>query len=474
MAVTEVKSYAHRAYGQMAVQHILDNPRSGLHARMGMGKTSIALAAIDALTLASEVQKTLVIAPLRVARSTWSEEAAKWEQFAHFKFQPIIGSADERAAALRNDKADVYTINYDNLPWLMDKLNGQWPFDMVVPDESVRLKGYRIQQGGKRASALAEVAHARTRHWLNLTGLAAPNGLQDLWGQLWFIDKGHRLGNSFSAFERRWFMRPPGSGGQFVKSIPQKHAQTEIEDRIRDVCLALHPKDWFDLKDPVVHTIHVDLPPQARKHYQEMENLMFTEIEAHGIEAFAAAGKTIKCLQIASGAAYVKAADEASVSRDNAAWVEVHDAKIQALDSIITEAAGEPMLVAYHFRSDLARLKKAFPSAVHIKGKKEEDAFKRGEIAVALVHPDSIGHGVDGFQARCRIVVFFSHWWKMESREQLIERVGPMRQMQAGFDREVFVYNIVARGTVDEDVIERNIGKYSVEDALMLALRRRG
>jgi SNF2 family DNA or RNA helicase len=200
---------------------------------------------------------------------------------------------------------------------------------------------------------------------------------------------------------------------------------------------------------------------------------MFTEIQGIGIEAFAAAGKTIKCLQLANGAAYLPQAPEEKVQNGTAPWVEVHDAKMQALESIIAEAAGEPILVAYHFRSDLARLKKAFPKARHIDKKADEDAFKRGEIQVALVHPDSIGHGVDGFQYVCNTIVFWSHWWKMESREQLLERIGPMRQMQAGRDRGVFVYNIIARNTVDEDVIARNKGKYSVEQALMMAMKRR-
>jgi SNF2 family DNA or RNA helicase len=445
---------------------------------MGMGKTVITISVVDALLIASEVQKVLVLAPLRVARSTWPEETQKWEQFAHLKFQPIVGSADERAAALRNDKADLYTMNYENLPWLAETLNGHWPFDMVVADESVRLKSFRTKQGGKRAQSLAAVSFKQVRRWVNLTGLAAPNGLQDLWGQMWFIDEGMRLGRTFSAFEQRWFSYQRKTDAlnahkTHVQTVPMPHAQAEIEAKLSDVCLALDPKDWFDLKDPIVTDIFVDLPPTARKHYREMEKLLFTEIQGIGIEAFAAAGKTIKCLQLANGAAYLPQAPEEKVQNGTAPWVEVHDVKMQALESIIAEAAGEPILVAYHFRSDLARLKKAFPKARHIDKKADEDAFKRGEIQVALVHPDSIGHGVDGFQYVCNTIVFWSHWWKMESREQLLERIGPMRQMQAGRDRGVFVYNIIARNTVDEDVIARNKGKYSVEQALMMAMKRR-
>jgi hypothetical protein len=181
----------------------------------------------------------------------------------------------------------------------------------------------------------------------------------------------------------------------------------------------------------------------------------------------------MKCLQIANGAAYLPAPDDA-VKRDAAPWAELHDAKLQALDSVITEAAGAPLLVAYHFKSDLARLKKAFPKARHIKTKRDEDDFKAGLIEVALVHPDSIGHGVDGFQEVCNAICFFGHWWKMESREQIIERIGPMRQMQAGKDRGVFVYDIIARDTVDEDVIARNVSKCTVEQALMQAMKKRG
>jgi SNF2 family DNA or RNA helicase len=269
-----VKDYTPRPYGALSLKHLLDNPRSALHARMGMGKTVISLSLIDALLMADEVERVLVLAPLRVARSTWPEEGQKWEQFAHLKFQTIIGAEEERTRALRNDKAQIYTINYDNIQWLMDRLAGEWPFDMVIADESPRLKSFRIQQGGKRAQAISRVAH-RMRRWVNLTGLAAPNGLNDLWGQMWFLDQGFRLGNSFSAYQSRWFMKAPNAG-QFAKTIPQKHAQAEIQELIKDLCLSLYPKDWFDLKDPVVQDVYVDLPPQARVHYREMENMMFT------------------------------------------------------------------------------------------------------------------------------------------------------------------------------------------------------
>ena len=468
-----MKDFTPRPWQAPMIEFGLAHERCAELARMGMGKSSAVLAITDALILSSQVKRHLVIAPLRVARSTWPEEVGKWEQFKHLKVQTILGTQDQRKAALRNDKADIYTINYDNLQWLIETIGpDNWPFDMVTADEATKLKSFRLLQGGKRAQAMAQVAHAKVRRWINLTGTVAPNGLADLWGQMWFIDRGFRLGRSYDDFESRWFGYQRAKDAinahkTRITRIAFPHAQPEIHDRIKDVALALNPKDWFDIKDPIVERVYVELPPEAKKKYREMEREMFMHLKGYDIEAFASSAKVIKCLQLANGAVYT-GADEA-VERDVAHWVEAHTEKLDALESILEETAG-PVMVVYHFKPDLARLKKRFPKGRHIDTKKDEDDFKAGLIPVAFVHPQSIGHGVDGFQTVCNTIVFFAVWWNLENHDQIIERIGPMRQMQSGFDREVMVYLILARGTVDETVDERIVKKRGVQDTVMDSL----
>jgi SNF2 family DNA or RNA helicase len=461
------------------VSHAIANPRCALWAGMGMGKTSASLYLADGLLMSGSAKLPIVLAPKRVALSTWPDEAKKWSQFSHMKIQPIIGTANERAAALRNFKADLFTINYDNLPWLVETLGDRWPFDMVIADEATRLKSYRVKQGGRRARVLADATRDKVRRWVNLTGTPAPNGLQDLWGQTYFLDFGHRLGDTYSAFESRWFgfqraSQAVNAGQQFVKKIVFPHAQGEIQALLKDICLTLDPKDWFDLDEPIVRTVSVKLSIQARKHYREMEKMLFTEVREHGIEAFSAAGRDIKCLQIASGAMYVDP-DVTSDDHPKAKhWVEVHDEKIEALRSIVEEAGGMPVLVAYHFKSDLARIRRAFPTARVLDDRPATITdWNAGEIPILLAHPDSAGHGLN-LQDGGNILVYFSHWWALEARQQILERIGPVRQKQSGHDRPVWIYNIVAEDTIDEDVILRIEGKKSVQEVLMDAMKRRG
>jgi len=427
---------------------------------MGLGKTINTLNAIQVLLLMDD-DPVLVVAPLRVARTTWPDEARKWEHLRGLSVMPIVGTEAERILALRQP-AQVYTVNYENLPWLVERWGDHWPYRTVVLDESTKVKGFRLRQGTQRAKALAQVAHTRVRRLVQLTGTPSPNGLADLWGQAWFLDRGQRLGRTYSAFTQRWFQASHDGYG----SIPLGHAQKEIQDLMRDVCLTVDAKDWFDLKTPIVNTIYVDLPIQARKHYREMEKAMFTEIESSPVEAFNAAARTIKCLQIANGAAYVGETGSTD-------WKPLHDAKLEALDSVVEEASGAPVLVAYHFKSDLARLQKAYPDGLLLSTPEGLRDAQAGKGRVWFGHPASMGHGVDGLQQHCNILAWFGHWWNLEERMQMLERIGPTRQMQAGHDRPVFVHNIIARDTVDELVLARIETKREVQDLLLEAMKTR-
>lgn len=228
--------------------------------------------------------------------------------------------------------------------------------------------------------------------------------------------------------------------------------------------LSLDAADWFDIKDPIHNVIRVDMPPKARQQYREMEKEMFLELNGEGIEAPNAAAKTLKCLQIASGAVYTD---------DTGSWSELHDTKLQALDSILTEAAGAPVLVAYHWKHDLERLLKAFPRGRHLDQDPEHCATGIPEDSCSLCTPASAGHGLN-MQDGGNILVFFSHWWDLEQYQQIIERIGPTRQIQAGHNRPVFIHHIIAADTMDEMVMERRNSKRTVQDILLNAMKKRG
>lgn len=455
-----MKPYQPRPYAPLVMQHLAALPRANVFARPGMGKSVMTMTHLEHLhNVWGEDRPTLVLAPLRVARDTWTTEARKWNHLRGLEVSAVIGDAKQRKAALRKD-AQIYTTNYENLPWLREQFP-EWPFATVVADESTMLKGFRVKQGGIRAQAIGRVAHTKVERWINLTGTPASNGLRDLWGQMWFIDAGQRLGRTFSAFEERWF-RPIKNSDGYFNWVPTEYAQTEIQERIADVSVSLSPRDWFDIAEPVVTTVEVELPPKAKALYREFERELFTLISGSPVEAMNAAAKSGKCLQLAGGAVY---------GEDGKAWVELHQEKLDALAELADQTGDEPLLVVYNYRHEAERIAARFSGALELSRKADLDAAREGRGKLWLAHPASLGHGVDGLQEHCHTVVYFGQTWNLEHREQVLERVGPMRQMQAGKDREVFVYNIIARGTIDSLVAARVDGKQRVQDLLMNYLK---
>jgi SNF2 family DNA or RNA helicase len=465
--VIERRPYTPREYQHIITGHILDVPRGGVWAGMGLGKTVSTLTALDVLAL-SEPGPALVLAPLRVAKNTWPAESRKWEHLRDCQVMPIVGSETERRLALKHD-APVYTCNYDNLEWLVETLGDRWPFRTVVSDEATRLKGFRLKQGAARARALGRVAHTKVKRFIQLTGTPSPNGLQDLWGQMWFLDAGQRLGRTHESFKQRWFQKKyDGYGLQ-----PLPFAQEQIHDRLRDLVVSIDAKDYFDLSEPIVNNIYIDLPVKARVKYREMERQMFTEVEGRDVEAFNAAARTQKCLQLASGAVYVNPEADTDQHPRAKEWREVHDLKLDALESVVEEAGGMPILVSYEFKSDLARILKAFPKARYLDDDPKTEAdWNAGKIPMLVAHPKSAGHGLN-LQDGSNIIVFFSHNWDLELYQQIIERIGPVRQAQSGHDRPVFIHHIIARDTVDELVMARRESKREVQDILLDAMKRR-
>ena len=450
-----------RRYQELIGDFIKSVKRCAVWSSPGTGKTGATYSAIEDLSFVEDVYPVLVAAPLRVARTTWPNESRKWNHLKHLRVVVITGSLKERRAALRIP-ADIYTTNFEQLPWLVEELGDRWPFKTVVVDEATKLKGFRLRQGTQRAKALARVAHTKIKRMILLTGTPSPNGLQDLWGQMWFVDKGDRLGRTFDAFKQRWFHASHTGFGVEAND----NAQDQMQEALRDVCITIDAADWFDLEEPIINRIMVELPPAVKVMYKQMEKQFFLELESgQQIEALNAAAKSMKLMQVANGACYLEGGEQ---------WETVHDEKLDALEEIVEESCGMPILCLYNFKSDLARLKKRFPDGVDMAAKGGLERAQAGEGRIWFGHPASMGHGVDGLQYHTNIMVFFGYSWSLENYLQAIERIGPTRQLQAGFKRPVFMHMIMAADTVDELVLERLHSKREVQDILMEAMKHRG
>lgn len=420
----------------------------------GSGKTVTTLTALDELDLVEDVYPALVLAPLRVARDVWPFENAIWGHLRHLRIEPITGPVEQRHRALKR-QADIYTVNYENIPWLVATLGENWPFKTIVADEATRTKSFRLRQGSTRMQVLSKVAW-RSDRFIELTGSPSANGIKDLWGQIWFLDRGERLGKSFSAFEARWFRR--GYDGYTLE--PMAHAQDEVQERLRDICFTIEPPAT---DDPIINLIWVDLPRKARDAYYDLEKEFFAKIAEHEIEAANAAVKGQKLLQLANGAIY---------HDEYKNWTETHSAKLEALDSLIEEANGNPILLSYNWVHDKERLLKRYPFARFLKTKQDEDDWNAGKIPLLVTHPGSAGHGLN-LQHGGHIIVYFGIDWPLEYHEQILERIGPRRQKQSGYDRPVYIHMILARDTLDEAVLERLQSKRSIQEILLEAMKSR-
>lgn len=450
-----------RPWQQPIIEHIIDNRRSNVWAPMGAGKTSAVLTALEILDMCgSKFFPALVVAPLRVARDVWPHEPAKWDHLKRFNVSPIIGTESQRRLAVAV-KADIYTINYDNIPWLVEYLDGRWPFLTVIADESTRLKGHRLNKGKIRTTSLARIA-SKAKRWINLTGTPSPNGLKDLWGQNWYVDFGKRLKPTYTGFKELWFNESAYSFGM----EPKENAQKEIQEALGDVTVTIDMADYIDLQKPIVVPVPVTLPDKAMQQYREIEKKMFTELAADvEVTALTAAARSTKCLQMAAGAVYYG-------ESKNKQWAEVHTAKLDALESIVEESAGANLMVFYHWKHDAERILKRFTHARRLITKRDLDDWNSGKVQLMIAHPKSAGHGLD-LQFGGNRMVFFSEWWDLELKIQAVERLGPMRQYQSGFKRPVYIYQIYAADTLDEVVLECHASKAQVQDLLLAAMKKR-
>jgi SNF2 family DNA or RNA helicase len=445
-----------REFGRLGTQFILDTPRCNLWAKPGMGKTSMALSALDILKLGgSKFFPALVVAPKKACELAWPGELTKWDAFETISYQHIMGPRTMRDTALRMP-ADLYLINYENLEWLVDKLQHDWPFKIVIADESRKLKGFRLTRGTKRAHALAHIAK-HTGRWINMTGTPAPKDYTDLWGPNWFIDFGERLGRSYAQFELRHLRTNPYS--RKVMLMPGQ--DRIIQERIADITIAFRPEDWFELEKPIYTIKEAQMPPAALKTYREMSKKYFIALDSgDSVEAMNAGVKHGKLLQIAAGSMY----DERHVAHF------IHDAKIELLADLIDEL-DEPLMVAYFFQFTRDNLLKRFPHARVLKTKKDQDDWNAGRIELLLASYGSTSQALS-LQDGGRAVARFDQIWDPELREQVIERLGPVRQAQSGYKRSVLVYDLVTHGTIEHEVLDVSAGRITEQEALMRSRAR--
>lgn len=413
----------------------------------------ITLTAVKALLEDFAVSKVLVVAPLRVAATVWAEEALKWDHLQDLRIVKVLGDARTREAALRED-AEIYVINRENIPWLVDHQakTKVWPFDMLVLDELSSFKSSKAE----RFKALRRVLPA-VRRVVGLTGTPAPNGLLDLWSQIYLLDKGERLGRTITSYRDRWFIPGHRNGMVVYNWVPIRGASAEIYSRIGDICMSMTAEDYLQMPDRVDITIPVKLSEKARRAYDTLEKDLVLPMRGETITAQNAAVLAGKLLQIANGAVYT----------EDHKWQLVHDTKLDALEDLIEAANGEPVLVYYAYQHDEERICRRFPQAVRLKGYDEVQRWNAGEIPLLIAHPASAGHGLN-LQRGGHILVWFGLTWSLEQYQQANARL-----YRQGQDKPVKIYHLVAQDTVDEGVAKILTGKAERQDALIDAVKAR-
>jgi hypothetical protein len=449
-------------YQQIGTQFMIDNPRCMLIADPGLGKTGMTLSFLAALKLVGSTYfPALVLAPKRVADVVWAGEAKKWSTFSDLSVVQITGTEKQRLEILSAPRSDIYVCNYELVEWLVNLWpQEKWPFRIVIADESSRLKGFRLNKGTKRSTALAKISQF-TGRWICLTGTPAPNGLNDLWAQYYFLDQGQRLKRSYTAFMEAYFIE-----NQWTRKITMQHgAEAAIHDAIKDLTLAFRAEDWLDITQPQLLPVEFELPPAAKAQYKRMEKEFFLEVNDAAIEAGTAAIKSSKLLQICAGSIIDTETDIAHT---------VHESRLEALDDVLDQIEPEPLLVSYWWKSDppriLDHLKKRKIAARLYRGKQDETDWNAKKFRVMLLQEQS-AFGLN-LHEPCRDMMHYSYTWNAELWQQMVERVGPARQAQAGKKAVVRVWYAIAKGTVDADVIDSNFKKITVEQALKRARAR--
>lgn len=449
-------------YQNYCVRFIEEHPEALLILEMGLGKTVISLTAIEDLMYDSfEVNKTLVIAPLRVARDVWAQEKDLWSHTRHLRMSVMIGSVKERVIALKAE-ADIYVINRENVKWLVDffeQHHTPWPFDCVVVDELSSFKNYKSQ----RYKALRKARPYIKRIW-GLTGTPASNGLLDLWGEVAIIDQGKRLGRFIGRYREAYF-RPGGMNpytGVVYNYVPLPGAEEAIYKKISDISVSMKAKDFLpDLPKCVTVNHMVEMSPAEKKLYESLRKDLVLTVDGDEIDAANAAVLSGRLLEMANGAVY----------NEDHEVIRIHDRKLEMLSDLIEEAVGQNVLIAYWYQHDRSRIKEYLKEqgiAVRdLKSSEDVADWNAGRIPVALISPASAGHGLN-LQHGGHILIWVSLCWSLEMRLQMDCRLNRQGQTEP-----VTIHNIVTKDTIDEDVLKALDGKNTTQENLIRAVRAR-
>ena len=400
-----------------------------------------------------EISRVLVIAPKRVAEDTWTREHAKWDHLKDLRISKVLGNEQQRIRALRAE-ADIYVIGRDNVIWLINYYQGLrkgWPFDMIVIDE---LSSFKNPQA-KRFRALKKAVPSVSRV-VGLTGTPSPNGLMDLWAEVYLLDQGERLGNTLGAYRERYF-RPGARNGYVVyKWEPLRNAQKEIEDKISDICISMSAADYLKLPKRIDNVIPVRLSPEEMGAYKRMERDQLLQIEDDDIAALNAAAVMTKLLQIANGSVYT---NEGKV-------VKIHDAKLEALAEIV-DTTDSPVLVFYSYKHDLAAIQGKIKGTRILENEKDISDWNAGKVQVLLAHPASVGYGLN-LQEGGHVIVWYGLTWSLELYQQANARL-----YRQGQEKPVIIHHLIAEGTADEEVMAALQNKDTSQAALLAALKER-
>ena len=438
-------------YQRYATDFIINHPVSAVLLEMGLGKSVISLSAINELMLDYfDVSRTLVIAPLRVANSTWPDEIKKWDHLKHLNYSVVIGSEKERLDALKKP-AHIYLINRENVDWLITKSGISWKFDMVVIDELSSFKSYQA----KRFKSLLKV-RPKIKRIVGLTGTPSSNGLMDLWAEFRLLDMGERLGRYITYYRQNFFV-PDKRNQQMIFSYkPKDGAEKKIYSLISDITISMKSKDFLKMPECVMNEVIVTLSDKEQKLYDSLKQDMVLSLEENEIDAINAAALSNKLLQMSNGAVY----------NDDKESLHIHDRKLDALEDLIEGANGKPVLVAYWFKHDLEKIKDRF-DVRKIKSAKDISDWNEGKIPVALIHPASAGHGLN-LQAGGSTLIWFGLTWSLELYQQTNARL-----YRQGQDSTVVIHHILTKGTIDEDVMKALKAKEKIQDALIDSVKAR-
>ena len=443
--------YVPHDYQRYATDFILAHPEAAILLDMGLGKSVISLTAIWELCLNRfEIGRVLVIAPLRVARDTWPAEIQKWDHLRGLTYSVVVGTEKERRAALMRS-ASVFIINRENIQWLVEDSGIPFTFDMIVIDELSSFKSWQA----KRFKSLLKV-RPDVKRIVGLTGTPSSNGLMDLWAEFRILDLGKRLGRFITHYRDAFFLPDKRNQQQIFTYKPRPGAEEEIYRRISDMTISMRATDHLKMPERVENRVVVRMDDREREIYDRMKADLIVQIKGQEIDAVNAASLSGKLCQMANGASYT---EDHSV-------VQIHDQKLDALEDLIEGANGKPLLVAYWFKHDLARIQKRFPQAREIRTSKDITDWNAGDIPVALIHPASAGHGLN-LQAGGNTLVWFGLTWSLELYQQTNARL--WRQGQTA--GTVIIHHIITEDTIDERIMDALERKDKTQSALIDAVK---